>query len=40
MCESVMFYMVEPEKLAAQSPTRYAYIKDKMFGGKEFGWDY
>jgi len=40
ICESVMFYVVDPAKLSAKSPTRYSFIKEQMFGGLEYAWDY
>ena len=40
LCEAVMFYVVEPESIAAKSPNRYEFIKDKIFGGVEYAWDY
>ncbi|MCB2209865.1 hypothetical protein KQH62_03120 [bacterium] len=36
LCESVAFYMVDPEKLEEKSPNRYKFIKDQMFGGVEY----
>ena len=40
LCESVMFYVVDPASLAAKSPNRYEFIKDKVFDGVEYPWDY
>ncbi len=40
LCESVMFYVVDPASLAAKSPNRYQFIKDSIFNGVEYPWDY
>jgi hypothetical protein len=36
MSESAMMYVYDPQKLQTSSPQRYAFIKDKMFGGVEY----
>ena len=40
LCEAVMFYVVDPASLAGKSPNRYEFIKDKIFDGVEYPWDY
>lgn len=34
--ESFVYYRYEPETLLALSPERYQYMKDKVFGGREY----
>jgi len=40
LCESVMFYVVEPATLAEKSPQRYEFIKSQIFNNQEYPWDY
>jgi hypothetical protein len=36
MCESVMLYVYDPQRLQIRSPQRYNFIRDHMFGGVEY----
>lgn len=36
MCDSVMMYVYEPEKLKASSMPRYNFIRDQIYGGIEY----
>jgi len=37
MCDSTMLYMYDPQKLKNESPGRYEFIRDQLFGGVEYG---
>ena len=34
--ESAAFYVIDPEKLESIDPLKYRFLKDRVFGGKEF----
>ena len=36
LCESMILYVYEPQKLQNSSPQRYNFIRDQMFGGIEY----
>ena len=36
MCESVMMYVYDPQKLKGSSPQRYNFIRDQIFEGVEY----
>ncbi len=36
MCESVMMYVYDPQRLKDSSPLRYNFIRDQFFGGVEY----
>jgi hypothetical protein len=37
MCDSAMLYMYDPQKLKNESPGRYDFFRDQLFGGVEYG---